>query len=79
MAPLLALFSAAAYGAADFLGGIAARRSTAVAAVVVSQAAGLILLLLVLPVLPATIVTSLDVAWGATAGLAGGSGVALLY
>jgi uncharacterized membrane protein len=79
MAPLLAILSAAAYGAADFFGGMAARRSTAVAAVVVSQTVGLILLLFVLPLLPATVVTSSDIAWGAVAGLAGGSGVALLY
>jgi uncharacterized membrane protein len=79
MAPVLALLSAVAYGAADFLGGMAARKATAVAAVVVSQTAGLILLLLALPLLPDTIVTTADMAWGAVAGLAGGSGVALLY
>jgi drug/metabolite transporter (DMT)-like permease len=50
-----------------------------VAAVVVSQTAGLILLLLALPLLPETIVNPIDIAWGAVAGLAGGSGVALLY
>jgi len=79
MAPVLALLSAVAYGAAHFLGGMAARKATAVAAVVVSQTAGLILLLLALPLLPDTIVTTADMAWGAVAGLAGGSGVALLY
>lgn len=79
MAYVLALLSAAAYGAADFLGGMATRRATAVSAVIVSQAAGLILLLLVLPFLPETVVTTADIAWGAIAGLAGGSGVAILY
>lgn len=79
MAYVLALLSAAAYGAADFLGGMATRRATAVSAVIVSQAAGLILLLLVLPFLPETVVTTADIAWGAVAGLAGGSGVAILY
>jgi uncharacterized membrane protein len=79
MAPVLALLSAVAYGAADFLGGMAARKATAVAAVIVSQTAGLILLLLALPLLPETIVNPIDIAWGAVAGLAGGSGVALLY
>jgi uncharacterized membrane protein len=79
MAPVLALLSAVAYGAADFLGGMAARKATAVAAVVVSQTAGLILLLFALPLLPETIVNPIDIAWGAVAGLAGGSGVALLY
>ena len=79
MAPVLAILSAAAYGAADFLGGMAARGATAVATVVVSQTVGLILLLVVLPWLPETIVSPADIAWGAVAGLAGGSGVAILY
>lgn len=79
MAALLALLSAAIYGAADFLGGTASRRATVVATVVVSQAAGVVLLLAALPWLPAASVRAADVAWGATAGLAGGVGVALLY
>ncbi len=79
MGSLLALLSAAAYGAADFFGGIAARRATTVAAVIVSQAAGVLLLLVALPFLPSANVSILDLAWGAAAGLAGGSGVALLY
>ena len=79
MASLFALLSAAAYGAADFLGGMAAKRSTTVAAVIVSQAAGLLLLGVVLPLLPHASVSNADIAWGATAGLTGGGGVALLY
>ena len=79
MASLMAVLSAVAYGAADFLGGMAAKRATTVGSVVVTQAAGLILLLLVLPLLPAAAVTTADLAWGAAAGLAGGGGVALLY
>ena len=39
---VLALLSAFAYGAADFLGGLATHRSNATAVVIVSQAAGLI-------------------------------------
>jgi uncharacterized membrane protein len=76
---LLALLSAVAYGAADFLGGIAARRATTIAAVIVSQAAGVLMLLIVLPLLPDSIVSSKDIAWGSAAGLFGGGGVALLY
>lgn len=79
MAPLLALVSAVAYGAADFLGGLATRRSTTVGAVVVSQAAGLAILLLVLPFLPPTHMSAADVAWGVAAGLTGSVGVGLLY
>lgn len=79
VASLIALLSAAAYGAADFLGGMASRRATTVAAVVVSQAAGVLLLIGVLPFLPDAAVSSTDIAWGAAAGLFGGGGVALLY
>src|SRR5688572_32523679 len=53
MVYVLALTSAAVYGAADFFGGLAARRASAIAIVVVSQLAGLIALLVVLPLLPA--------------------------
>lgn len=79
MASLLAILSAAAYGAADFLGGMAAKRASTLASVIVTQAAGLLLLLMVLPLLPDAVVTGADMAWGAAAGFAGGGGVALLY
>ena len=52
MAYLLALSSAALYGAADFLGGLASRRTNVVAIVVTSQGCGLTLLALSLPLLP---------------------------
>ncbi|MDQ3530584.1 MAG: EamA family transporter, partial [Actinomycetota bacterium] len=51
MAVLLGLASALVYGAADFLGGMQARRSGALAVVVWSQLAGLALLLAALPLL----------------------------
>src|SRR5688572_18059042 len=76
---LVALASAALYGAADFLGGIASRRTNTIAIVVISQLAGLIVLLLVLPLLPSSSATRNDFVWGAAAGFAGGIGVALLY
>lgn len=75
----LAVFSSITYGAADFLGGLASRRSSMFAVVVFSQLAGLILVLLALPFLPASSPTRIDFAWGAASGLAGGIGVALLY
>ena len=52
MAYLLALSSAALYGAADFLGGLASRRANTLAIVVTSQGCGLTLLVLSLPLLP---------------------------
>lgn len=76
---VLALASAAVYGAADFLGGFASRRTSAITVVVISQFAGLIALGLLLPFLPASAPARGDVMWGAAAGLAGGIGVALLY
>jgi drug/metabolite transporter (DMT)-like permease len=79
MAYLLALASAALYGSADFVGGLASRRAATVSIVLVSQAIGLVLLGAVLPLLPAAAPARPDVAWGAAAGLAGGTGVALLY
>jgi drug/metabolite transporter (DMT)-like permease len=79
MLVVLALASAATYGAADFLGGLASRRASAIATVVVSQLAGLIALLVVLPLLPAASPASSDWMWGAAAGVTGGTGVALLY
>ncbi len=79
MLVVLALTSAAMYGAADFLGGLASRRASAIAIVVISQLAGLIALLLVFPLLPASSPVQSDWVWGAAAGVAGGVGVALLY
>ena len=79
MLVVLALTSAAMYGAADFLGGLASRRASAIAIVVISQLAGLVALLLVLPLLPPSSPVRGDWVWGAAAGVAGGIGVALLY
>lgn len=76
---LLALGSALLYGAADFTGGLATKRAGTIPVVLLSQASGLALLALLLPVLPDAQPTHLDLAWGAVAGLTGGIGVALLY
>lgn len=76
---LFALLSSITYGTADFLGGLASRRASTVAVVIVSQLAGLVLVGAALPLLPRASVTAVDMAWGAAAGLAGGIGVALLY
>ena len=79
MIELLALGSAVLYGAADFFGGLTARRANTIATVFVSQFVGLVLLLLVLPFLPTASVSSRDWIWGFVAGVSGGIGVALLY
>jgi drug/metabolite transporter (DMT)-like permease len=79
VAYLLALGSALLYGAADFTGGLATRRAGTIPVVILSQASGLILLALILPLLPAASPSRADLLWGALAGLTGGIGVALLY
>jgi drug/metabolite transporter (DMT)-like permease len=75
----LALASAACYGAADFLGGMASKRAPTVVIAFVAQLAGLVLLVLGLPLLPSGAPLRSDYLWGAASGVAGGAGVALLY
>jgi drug/metabolite transporter (DMT)-like permease len=79
MVYLLALASAAFYGAADFIGGLTSRRASTIAIVVISQSAGLVALAMLLPILPGALPRRADIVWGAAAGLSGGAGVALLY
>lgn len=79
MAYFLAISSAALYGAADFLGGLASRRAGTIAVVVWSQASGLVMLVLLLPLLGSTSPSRSDFIWGAVAGIAGSIGVGLLY
>lgn len=76
---LLAIGSAVLYGAADFTGGLVTRRAGTIPVVILSQASGLILLALLLPVLPDASPSRADLLWGGMAGLTGGIGVALLY
>jgi drug/metabolite transporter (DMT)-like permease len=78
VAVVLAVASAAVYGAADFWGGLASRRASAFAVVVASQAAGLLVLLPLLPWLGGDVHLS-DVGWGAAAGVVGAGGLVLFY
>jgi drug/metabolite transporter (DMT)-like permease len=79
MAYVLALASAAFYGAADFIGGMASRRSATIAVVALSHLAGLALVGLALPLLPPSAPDAGAISWGIVSGLTGGVGVALLY
>jgi len=75
---LLALGAAAAYGASDFVGGVASRRHSLWQIVVVGQAAGAVVLLaagLALPGRP----MSADFAWALLAGLGSATGGIFLY
>ncbi|MFL5496277.1 MAG: EamA family transporter [Gemmatimonadales bacterium] len=79
MSSLLALASALLYGAGDFTGGLATRRTGVLPVLVVSQLSGLVLLLLLLPFLPAASPSRADLLWGLSAAVTGSVGVALLY
>ncbi|SFF32601.1 EamA family transporter [Blastococcus tunisiensis] len=78
MAVVLALASAAVYGASDFLGGLASRRASVFGVVAGSQLIGLAALLLLLPWLGGA-VGGADLAWGAVAGLAGAGGLVVFF
>ena len=79
VALLLAGFSALLFGAADFCGGLAARKSPLFAVLVISQAIGLALAIAASAVLGVGLPPVRDLAWGALAGLCGAVGVATLY
>ena len=76
---VFALCAAALYGSADFLGGLAARRSAVMPVMIFSQLAGSCMLLAVLPLLPTASASIADLLWGAAAGVALAIGVTQLY
>ena len=78
MAIALALAAAIVYGAADFPGGVASRRTSTISAVVWSQAVGFVLLAGVLPLFGGY-ATGSDVFWGALCGIAGAMAIVCLY
>jgi drug/metabolite transporter (DMT)-like permease len=73
------LIVAASYGAGDFFGGLAARKTTTTSVVVPAQFLGMLLLGIVVLVDPTGHATDRDLAIGAAAGLCGGVGVFLLF
>jgi drug/metabolite transporter (DMT)-like permease len=79
VAILLAGLSALLYGAADFCGGLAAKKSPLFAVLVLSQAVGLALALAASAALGIDFPPVRDLAWGALAGLCGAAGIATLY
>ena len=78
MAAFLALFSSALFGAGDFLGGMASRRTHVFVVVAASHVVGLTLILAVAPFMADT-VTLRDLGIGAAAGLSGVVGIGCLY
>ncbi len=75
---MLALASSAAWGAADFAGGLVSRRVPALPVTVVSQAAGFVALLAVFAVRGGGL-DSRSFSLGLIAGIGGGAGLAALY
>jgi drug/metabolite transporter (DMT)-like permease len=75
---LLAVASSIAYGAADFLGGFAARGAHVLRVVVIAAPASLVVELLLWPVAGASFETG-AVTWGAASGVASAASFALLY
>lgn len=78
MGALLASISAIAFGVGDFLGGLSARRMTAVSTSFVTQVVGFALVLAVAPLLGGS-ASGADLLWGLSAGVLGASSLMLFY
>ena len=74
----ISLAAALVYGAGDFLGGLAARHASLLSVLLISQGVGLAGIAVIAALIGGT-ASGADLALGAAAGLAGGTGVALLY
>ncbi|HVO38798.1 MAG TPA: DMT family transporter [Spirochaetia bacterium] len=79
MAILLAGLSAIMYGAGDFCGGMATRRTALPAVLVVSQGVGLAIAVAAAVLLGMRVVSATDLLWGVVAGVCGTAGIAALY
>jgi drug/metabolite transporter (DMT)-like permease len=78
IALLLALGSSLAYGCADFLGGLGARRAHVLRTVLIAAPASLVVELLLWPLLGASFGAG-ALGWGAASGVASAAAFALLY
>jgi drug/metabolite transporter (DMT)-like permease len=67
------------FGVADFMGGVASRRSPAVSVVVTSQIVGGAGILFAAVMVSERMASPAEFGWGAAAGMAGGVGIVLLY
>jgi uncharacterized membrane protein len=76
---ILALTSAALYGAADFLGGFATRRAPVLAVLVLSQVVSIVTVLAAIAAFPPAAPHLADFLWGSAAGLIGGGALLLFY
>ncbi len=76
---VFATSTAALFGCADFLGGLASRRDSAFIVTATAHTLGVVLLTAAAGVFPFEAVSWTDAMWGGIAGVAGGVGVAALY
>src|SRR5688500_8768578 len=79
MGIVFGLLAAATYGAADFIGGRVSRRADVFTVVLLSQLLGAIPLAIAIPFFADAPASPSALAWGAAAGIGGGTGVLLLY
>jgi drug/metabolite transporter (DMT)-like permease len=79
LAVLLALASAAGYGASDFAAGLAARRASVVMVTFIATVCSLVLTAVVLPWGAGNAPSAAALGWGVAAGLGGMSGALALY
>ncbi len=79
MAIVLSLLAALAYGAADFIGGVASKKAQVLSVVLISQLVGTVPFLIVFPFLNDAPFDPGGFWWGTAAGVGGGTGVILLY
>jgi drug/metabolite transporter (DMT)-like permease len=79
MAAVLALLAAGLYGAADFLGGAASRRATAISLLAVNTPVGVVIMISVALLAGGRPAAGPSLVWGALGGIAGGAGLILFY
>jgi drug/metabolite transporter (DMT)-like permease len=79
LAIVLGLVSSVSWGVADFFGGVASRRASAVAVVALSQAFGLVLALAMVALVQPEVPPADDLALGVAAGVSGVVGLVAFY
>ena len=79
ISPSLSLSAAFSWGAADFSGGIATKRSNVFSVVIIAHATGLVFMLLLAVASGEAIPGPRSLLWALAAGAAGGAGLACLY
>ena len=79
MVTILALLAAGLYGAADFLGGAASRRATAISLLAMNTPVGVVIMIAIALLAGGPQPTAGSLAWGVAGGVAGGAGLILFY